>query len=118
MTNTKDCSNCKEAQACVPFFLHEDAMMHKDRDNRRMMAICLALCATLIIVVLVNDMIHPISNSTARDELKALIRADQRFLQIPTPEAAEQIANDLYRARGLYVSTEYLLEVWQEAFRE
>lgn len=52
MTSTqKDCSNCKEAQACVPFYLHEDAMTHKDRDNRRMMIICLALCATLIIVV-------------------------------------------------------------------
>ena len=35
----------------VPFFLHENAMMHKDRDNKRMMVICLALCITLIIVV-------------------------------------------------------------------
>lgn len=35
----------------VPFFLHENAMMHKDRDNKRMMIICLALCVTLIIVV-------------------------------------------------------------------
>ena len=38
-------------QASVPFFLHENAMMHKDRDNRRMMVVCLSLCATLIIVV-------------------------------------------------------------------
>ena len=38
-------------QATVPFFLHENAMMHKDRDNRRMMIITLSLCATLIIVV-------------------------------------------------------------------
>lgn len=45
------CSNCKEQQACVPFFLHENALMHKDRDNRRMMIVCLALCLTLIIVV-------------------------------------------------------------------
>lgn len=41
----------KEDLAQVPFFLHENAMMHKDRDNRRMMIICLSLCATLIIVV-------------------------------------------------------------------
>ena len=39
------------APACVPFFLHENAMAHKDRDNRRMMVICLALCVTLIVVV-------------------------------------------------------------------
>ena len=40
-----------EKRAEVPFFLHENAMMHKDRDNKRMMIICLALCVTLIIVV-------------------------------------------------------------------
>lgn len=47
----KNCSNCENKQACIPFFLHEAAMTQKDRDNRRMMIICLALCATLIIVV-------------------------------------------------------------------
>ena len=46
------CRNCDEKQACVPFFLHENSMMHKDRDNRRMMCICIALCITLIVVVI------------------------------------------------------------------
>lgn len=46
-----ECKNCENTQACVPFFLHENAMMHKDSDNKRMMIICLALCVTLIIVV-------------------------------------------------------------------
>lgn len=32
----KNCSNCNEKQACVPFFVHENAMMHKDSDNERM----------------------------------------------------------------------------------
>lgn len=41
----------EEKNAQVPFFLHENAMMHKDRDNKRMMVICLSLCVTLIIVV-------------------------------------------------------------------
>ena len=31
-----DCSNCREKQACVPFFIHENAMQHKDMDNERM----------------------------------------------------------------------------------
>ena len=36
--NTMDekCKNCDHEQACVPFFLHENAMMHKDADNERM----------------------------------------------------------------------------------
>ena len=40
-----------EDKACVPFFLHENAMMHKDMDNKRMMVICLSLCITLVVVV-------------------------------------------------------------------
>ena len=51
-TTQTNCSNCENKQACVPYFLHEGSMTHKDRDNRRMMILCLALCATLIIVVI------------------------------------------------------------------
>ena len=41
----------QEEQAQVPFFIHENALMHKDMDNRRMMAIVISLCVTLIVVV-------------------------------------------------------------------
>ena len=47
----ENCKNCENKQACVPFFLHENALMHKDRDNRRMMIVCLALCITLVVLV-------------------------------------------------------------------
>jgi len=30
------CNNCDEKCACIPFFIHENAMMHKDADNERM----------------------------------------------------------------------------------
>ena len=33
---TENCKNCEEKKACVPFFIHENAMMHKDADNERM----------------------------------------------------------------------------------
>lgn len=48
----ENCKNCENKQACVPFFLHENALMHKDRDNHRMMIICLCLCITLMVVVI------------------------------------------------------------------
>ena len=32
----KSCQNCKEKQACISFFAHENAMMHKDMDNERL----------------------------------------------------------------------------------
>ena len=30
------CTNCDGKYACIPFFIHENAMMHKDNDNERM----------------------------------------------------------------------------------
>ena len=45
------CKNCEEKTSCIPFFIHENAMMHKDADNRRMMTVNIALCVTLVIVV-------------------------------------------------------------------
>ena len=30
------CETCHDKQAWVPFFIHENAMMHKDMDNERM----------------------------------------------------------------------------------
>lgn len=30
------CNNCENKQACIPFFMHENAMMHKDADNERL----------------------------------------------------------------------------------
>lgn len=32
----EQCKNCENQQACVPYFLHESAMMHKDADNERL----------------------------------------------------------------------------------
>lgn len=46
------CNNCESKEACIPFFLHENAMIHKDRDNKRMMVVILSLCITLIVVVI------------------------------------------------------------------
>ena len=48
MTND---TNRETEIASVPFYIHENAMMHKDRDNRRMMILCLAVCAVLVFVV-------------------------------------------------------------------
>ena len=53
------CKNCEERESsCVPFFLHENAVMHKDMDNERMMqvvrwmrSIVFALCLVVVIVV-------------------------------------------------------------------
>lgn len=50
MEETK-CNNCDDRQACVPFFLHENAMMHYNRANKRMLIALITICVTLSIVI-------------------------------------------------------------------
>lgn len=43
------CKNCESGAACVPFFLHENAMMHYNRANHRML---IALIVSISIVMI------------------------------------------------------------------
>lgn len=45
------CKNCENSTACVPFFLHENAMMHYNRANKRMLIALVVICLTLSIVI-------------------------------------------------------------------
>ena len=48
------CKNCENSTACVPFYLHENAMMHYNRANKRMliaMVVALLLMATGFIIL-------------------------------------------------------------------
>ena len=45
------CKNCESGNACVPFFLHENAMMHYNRAKKRMLIALIVFCVTLSIVI-------------------------------------------------------------------
>lgn len=49
------CNNCENRQACIPFFAHENALMHYNATNRRMLialvTVCLTFIATIVIFV-------------------------------------------------------------------
>ena len=48
------CNNCGgKEQACVPFFLHENAMMHYNRANHRML-IALIVSVTVIMIGMIT----------------------------------------------------------------
>ena len=47
----KNCMNCDEKQACVPFFAHENVLMHYNRANKRMLIALIVICATLSLVI-------------------------------------------------------------------
>ena len=47
-----DCKNCEEKeQACVPFFLHENTVMHFIRVNKRMVVLFAIWGAIMAIVI-------------------------------------------------------------------
>lgn len=45
--------NLKEEPATIPFFVHENAMMHKDADNERMHKTLRIVCATFLLIILI-----------------------------------------------------------------
>lgn len=47
------CSNCEEKRACIPFFAHENALMHYNATNRRMLIALITVCLTFIITIIV-----------------------------------------------------------------
>ena len=47
------CRNCDEKQACVPFFVHENTMMHYNTANRRMLIALLCVCATFVLTIVI-----------------------------------------------------------------
>ena len=38
-------------QLSIPFFAHEDAMMHKDLDNKRLLQAIIMICITFIFII-------------------------------------------------------------------
>ena len=53
-TCRKDCENCSEQEKCIPYFDHQNTMLHYNWANRRMLTALLAVCFTFIIVVTIN----------------------------------------------------------------
>ena len=48
------CSKCsKKGTACISFFAHENAMMHKDVDNERAHKTTLFVCITFLLIVVI-----------------------------------------------------------------
>ena len=63
----KKCGNNCQAESdekCIPFYDHQDTMMHYNWVNRRSMISLIAVCVTMIIVVLIFA-----TNQTKREQM-------------------------------------------------
>ena len=47
------CKNCEEMKACIPFFAHENVLMHYSSANRRMLIALLCVCITFIVTIVI-----------------------------------------------------------------
>jgi hypothetical protein len=45
------CNNCDQKTACVPFFAHENVLMHYNRANKRMLIALIVVCVTLSVII-------------------------------------------------------------------
>ena len=48
-----NCNNCDSKQACIPFFIHENSMMHYNNTNRRMLIALITVCVTFIMTIVI-----------------------------------------------------------------
>lgn len=49
-----ECKNPKEnTPACIPFFAHENALMHYNHANRRMLIALITVCITFILTIVI-----------------------------------------------------------------
>lgn len=49
----KQCSNPAENHACIPFFAHENIMMHYNHANKRMLIALITVCVTFILTIVI-----------------------------------------------------------------
>ena len=45
------CKSCSEKQACIPFFAHENSIMHYNRVNKRMLILFCVWCVTISLII-------------------------------------------------------------------
>lgn len=78
------CTECSEkGKTCIPFFVHENSMMHKDMDNERMHETIqknneknnrtvLTVCATFILIIVIFVTSYTIRTSIWLDTITRL----------------------------------------------
>lgn len=70
----EECKNCNEQQACIPFFAHENVLMHYNHANRRMLIALVTVCITFVLTIVIF-----VTGYTAREKnwLETIDRLNQ-----------------------------------------
>ena len=74
---TEKCNNCDHSQACVPFYLHENAMMHYNRANKRMLVALISVLAFVAIMISIF-----VYGNTVREKQLIDMAVQQRITEV------------------------------------
>lgn len=67
------CGSCeKKETACISFFAHENAMMHKDVDNERAHRTTLFVCITFLLITCIFVFAYTIRMNAFLDTIKEM----------------------------------------------
>ena len=81
------CNNCEKQTACVPFFVHENSIMHYSRVNKRMLILFCVWCVTIAIII--GIFVH--GNTVREKQLIDLI--DKRITEVTDGTGVHQQSN-------------------------
>lgn len=74
--NETSCQQCdKKSQACISFFAHENAMLHKDEDNARAHRTNIVICVTFLLIILIFVTAYTIRTNIWLDTVKGMYAA-------------------------------------------
>lgn len=65
-------NNQEKNPACIPFFAHENSMMHYNHANKRMLIALLAVCITFILTIVIFVVGYTIREKNWLDTLTRL----------------------------------------------
>ena len=71
----ENCSECKKKHACISFFAHENAMMHKDLENERAHKTTWFVCITFIIITIIFVFAYTVRMNAFLDTIKEMYAA-------------------------------------------
>ena len=81
----EECKGCEEKQACIPFFVHENTVVHLNRINKRIMIVFSALF--LIVCLTVSFIVGTlVSNNTIREK-QIIDMMNQRIAEVEDAKA-------------------------------
>lgn len=101
-----NCSACAEkGRTCIPFFVHENAMMHKDTDNERMHETVqkineknnktvMTVCLTFIVIIVIFVTAYTVRTNIW---LNTITRMNDTIVEMATQGRGAEVDHDVHQ---------------------